>query len=78
MKLGCHIAAKPFQLGLLDIVRSVVHPNGDRCEQCCSYDWLRRQSDDLFFRLLEVADLKRIKILLRAMIDPLAIKAFAP
>lgn len=78
MKLGCHIAAKPFQPGLLDIVRSLVHPNGDRCEQCRSCDRLRRQSDDLFFRLLEVADLKRIKILLRAMVDPLAIKAFAP
>src|SRR4029077_14799857 len=32
--LDCRIMDRPFQLGLLQAVRSLVHPQGERCDAC--------------------------------------------
>jgi hypothetical protein len=75
-QLGCKISCRPYQPGLLEIARSIVHPVGKRCQSCESLDQARRNQSDLFTELLEVADQKRIPLLIKAMLDPLAIRAF--
>ncbi len=74
--LGCHIADRPFQTGLLRAVRSMLHPNGDRCDHCrsCGQSWPKTRN--LFLSLLDTADQKRLVLLLRALRDPMALQAF--
>ena len=76
-KLGCKIASGPYQSGLLESVWSIVHADGKRCQSCRDSDALRPQSDDLVFSLLQAADETRIKLLVKAVLDPLAWCAFA-
>jgi len=75
-KLGCKISGRPYQSGLLEIVRSIIHPDGKRCQRCKSLERTGRKQNDLFMELLEVADQKRIPLLIKAMLDPMAIRAF--
>jgi hydroxymethylpyrimidine pyrophosphatase-like HAD family hydrolase len=67
---GCQIARRPNQMGLLEIVRSLIHPRGVTCPKC----QLRAPSllgrDELFMQLLETADCHRGVSLFRAMLDP--------
>jgi hypothetical protein len=73
--LGCQIARRPFQAGLLSIVRELVHPGGGRCRRCkpCEHPWPR---GDLFLDLLATADGGRRALLLRALLDPQALQVF--
>jgi len=75
--LGCHIADRAYQPGLLRIVRSIVHPGGDRCDRCRSVDGWPPERGNLFWRLLEAADRSRPHLLLRAVLDPAALQAFS-
>jgi hydroxymethylpyrimidine pyrophosphatase-like HAD family hydrolase len=70
--LRCHIVDKGYQPGLLQIARSVLHPRGDRCQQC-EID-TNANENDLFFHLLQVADETRAKRLIRALLDPMAVE----
>jgi hydroxymethylpyrimidine pyrophosphatase-like HAD family hydrolase len=69
--LGCHIATQPYQPGLLEIARRIVHPEGGTCEQCRSVErnWAgktsRGKKKDLFASLLEVADDKSLLSVVR-------------
>jgi hypothetical protein len=78
-KLGCKISRRSYQPGLLEITRSILHPDGKRgkqCSRCQAIDGDGRKGADLFTELLEVADRKRIPLLIAAMLDPLAVRAF--
>ena len=74
--LGCQIARHSYQRGLLDSVRSMVHPDGGRCGRCrsCEQSWDRPQN--LFLKLLDASDQKQLNLLLRALLDPASVKAF--
>ena len=74
--LGCRIADRPFQRGLLRIVRSMIHPDGRRCERCRGCAGLRANPADLMVRLLKVADQRQGTRVFRALLDPMALKAF--
>jgi hypothetical protein len=74
--LGCRIADRSYQSGLLRIVRSIVHPEGGRCDRCQAADRAWPEDKDLFCGLLEAADRTRPHLLLRAMLDPMALQAF--
>jgi hypothetical protein len=75
--LGCRIADRSYQPGLLRIARSIVHPEGGRCDRCRAADPAWPADKDLFRGLLEAADRPRPHLLLRAMLDPMALQAFA-
>jgi len=75
--LGCRIADRSYQPGLLHIVRSIVHPEGGRCDRCQAAERAWPEDKDLFWGLLEAADRTRPQLLLRAMLDPMALQAFA-
>jgi hypoxanthine phosphoribosyltransferase len=76
-RLGCQIAARPYQTGLLSIVRLLIHPDRRRCPCCaCFKDWPAKGSN-LFLDLLEVADGSRPLQLLQALRDPISLQAFA-
>lgn len=64
---GCHIAPQSFQRGLLHVVRSLVHPQGRRCDRCDAAATLGRPGDDLFIDLLRAADEKPTRLLPRAL-----------
>ena len=76
--LGCRIVDRPFQVGLLRSVRSILHPNGGRCDRCRSAELLQAGGGGLlFWRLLEAADHGQVRSLLQATLDPMALRAFA-
>lgn len=75
-KLGCQIASRPYQPGLLEIAKRIVHPDGKHCERCAAGERSWRKSDNLFMKLLEVADRNRIVLLTQALLDPMMVKAF--
>jgi hypothetical protein len=68
--LGCRINGKPYQRGLLNIVRSLVHPQGGRCAECASSTRRILKDRDLLPGLLRAADASRPMALLRALMDP--------
>ena len=47
--LGCQIASHPYQRGLLEIVRKIVHPDGGHCERC-DHGGTAHRSDAVSFR----------------------------
>ena len=74
--LGCRIAGRPYQVGLLEIVRSLVHPEGGSCPRCRWPHPALSEADELFRRLLETADRAPMRLLLRSMLDPKAVRSF--
>jgi hydroxymethylpyrimidine pyrophosphatase-like HAD family hydrolase len=71
--LGCRIAKRSYQGGLLGAVREVVHPDGSRCERCRS---CRLQGEGVFWEVLKAADCTPVHSLLRALTDPTSLEAF--
>jgi hypothetical protein len=74
--LGCRIARRPCQRGLLEIVRSLVHPDGRRCSHCCPAKATGAGDGGLFLDLLQAADRGRTAALLRALFGLAAYRLF--
>ncbi|HLK48881.1 MAG TPA: HAD hydrolase family protein [Bryobacteraceae bacterium] len=74
--LGCRIARKPYQGGLLESVRTLVHPDGGTCDRCRIPQVTLAPADELLRRLLVAADRHPAGSLLRAVLDPQALRAF--
>jgi hydroxymethylpyrimidine pyrophosphatase-like HAD family hydrolase len=74
--LGCKIDRRPFQRGLLGIVRSLVHPGGGRCRRCSACAGALPRGQDLILDLLRDADQSRSAVLLRAFLDPKTYQVF--
>ncbi len=74
--LGCQITDRPYQAGLLRIVRSLIHPQGGRCEHCRSTQRPWPKGKDVFLDLLELADKRGRVMLLGALLDPMSLGAF--
>jgi hydroxymethylpyrimidine pyrophosphatase-like HAD family hydrolase len=72
---GAQIARAPAQRGLLEIVRSLVHPDGSSCQNCPSHELHYPPHDKWFLNLLEAADKRRSVLLLRALLEPGAFQA---
>jgi len=72
--LGCQIARQPYQRGLLDIARSLAHPDGRRCERCVEGATTSLRGGGLFPELLQAADQTRAASLMRALVDPAAFR----
>jgi hypothetical protein len=75
--LGCRIASAPYQPGLLEIVRRIVHSDGSKCERCLPPIPPTNPADEIFVRLLQTADRSPAASLLGALLDPAALRAFA-
>jgi haloacid dehalogenase-like hydrolase len=74
---GCQIAPNPYQQGLLDIVRKIIHPENGHCERCTlDKGTLLQDGDQLFLAAMRAADQRWTKNLLRAMFDPTAFRIF--
>ena len=74
--LGCQIARDPYQVGLLEIVRSLIHPDDGECELCPPRKLKCNPHDGLFLDLLEVADRSPLVLMLRALLHPKAFGVF--
>jgi len=74
--LGCQIVGAPYQRGLLEAARLLLHPARTRCPRCESARRARPGTGNLFRELLEVADHGRARLLLGALRDPMALTAF--
>lgn len=72
--LGCQIASKPYQCGLLSIVETLLHPDRERCDRCRDLSF--PDGTDVFWKLLQCADRSRQELLFHSIFDPMAIKAF--
>jgi hydroxymethylpyrimidine pyrophosphatase-like HAD family hydrolase len=72
--VGGQIARDPYQLGLLCIVRSLVHPEGDGCRLCPPNEIEHGAHDRFFLDLLEAADQKPLVSLFRALLHPTALR----
>jgi hydroxymethylpyrimidine pyrophosphatase-like HAD family hydrolase len=74
--LGCQIVRYPYQRGLLEIARSLVHPHGGSCERCAEGKALRPGRPTLFLELLQAADESQARNLFRGLFDPAVFKIF--
>jgi hydroxymethylpyrimidine pyrophosphatase-like HAD family hydrolase len=76
--LGCRIAQRPYQAGLLEIVRAIVHPDGATCERCVQAraGAAHEHADDLFLQALRAADRSWFVNLAAALFDRSALKIF--
>ena len=70
--LGCKIAPRSYQRGLLSAARSIVHSGGGACPRCAG----DRRPAGLWWELLEAADHHPLALLVRAIADPRALEAF--
>lgn len=75
-QLGCQIATRPYQSGLLEIVRSLVHPGRGTCRRCHQPSVAGNPPDELFRQLLRTADRAPVESLVRSLFDPRAVRAF--
>jgi hypothetical protein len=73
--LGCQIASYPYQQGLLEIVRNLVHVGDGRGERFVVDEMTFPQQDDLFTTALQAADRSWTVNLLKAMFHPAAFRA---
>jgi hydroxymethylpyrimidine pyrophosphatase-like HAD family hydrolase len=71
--LGCTIAPRSYQLGLLSAVDSIVH-GGGRCPECPGAP--RADEPELFAGLLRAADGSRLAAIVRALADPMSWRSF--
>ena len=74
--LGCRIAERSYQHGLLEIAYSLVHPDDRRCPQCRDVEDSWPRGKNLIIELLEVADRNRLALLLNALLDRMALQNF--
>lgn len=76
--LGCRVASKAYQPGLLEIVHRIVHGGKEAksCAACREATPALYSQKDLFSRLLVLADQSRLSLTLKAMLDPLAVLTF--
>lgn len=75
--LGCRIMDRPFQAGLLSAVRAILHPSGESCVKCTAANPSRLMDLGVFGSLLEAADQPRWRLMVKAMLDPMAVETFA-
>jgi hypoxanthine phosphoribosyltransferase len=74
--LGCRVASRGYQPGLLEIVRSIVHPDGGMCERCRAAVGLLESRSDGFVKYLKIADRSPRRLLLSALTDFKSLEAF--
>jgi len=74
--IGCHIEDKSFQNGLLNIVRHILHPDGDGCERCRSAEPPTSSTQNLVLRVLQHADEGQMKRFLRTICDSMVTSSF--
>jgi hydroxymethylpyrimidine pyrophosphatase-like HAD family hydrolase len=72
--LGCRIARHPYQRGLRDIARSVVHSDGRDCARCAESAVTWRHGQELFFEVLRAADRNPAANLPGVLSDPAALR----
>ena len=73
--MGCQIASQPYQLGLLNIAKSLVH-NDSNFEKHSSIHLDVNDRNGLFVELLRIADQPRSALLMRAFLSPAVFKLF--
>jgi hydroxymethylpyrimidine pyrophosphatase-like HAD family hydrolase len=74
---GCKISDRAYQAGLLQIVRTLIHPNGRRCQRCRGVQGSSQSERNFFLELLEMADRTGRGELLKALFDLKSLQAFA-
>lgn len=75
--LGCRIMDRPFQPGLLQAVRAILHPAGGTCAQCAAVDPSCVPDRTLFDELLAAADQPHWRLMIKALVDPMSLQTFA-
>lgn len=74
--LGCRIARRSWQPGLLEIARELAHPGARRCAQCRAVERAWPRNRGLLIRLLQRADTNHLLLLLHALLDPMSLRTF--
>ena len=74
--LGCRTVRYPYQRGLLEIVRKIIHSDKWHRAQYILGETPTRRDDDLFMAVLQAADQTWTTNLLRAMFNPAAFRIF--
>jgi hypothetical protein len=75
-RLGCYIATRSWQRGLLEIAQKITHPQGGSCSRCKKPAAATGPWNALFRKLLETSDRSSAKLMVNSMLDPLGIRAF--
>ena len=74
--MGCRVASGAYQAGLLEIARRIVHGDGSRCTTCRAVAGAIDAHEDRFLEYLKIADRSRLSLLVGALFDSKAVRAF--
>lgn len=74
--LGCRIAKDSYQPGLLEIARTMIHPDGSVCRLCRAVESSWRANNTLFVSLLKAADKKPLSLFIQNILNPSLWKVF--
>src|SRR5262249_18383554 len=76
--LGCRVARRPYQAGLLEMLRAIVHPDTATCGRCAQGRAAAAREDayDLFLEALRAADRSWSVNFAAALFDRSAFKIF--
>lgn len=74
--LGCHVVDQPYQAGFYQIVRDIIHSNGDTCVSCYEPQYDDNVQTNILLKLLAEADRSKPKRFLSAIVDRRSLKAF--
>ena len=72
--IGCKIANRSYQSGLLEIAHSIAHPDGQRCDHCIKSGKAAPGNGDPFLEVLQAADQSRLRNLAGAIFDPAVLR----
>jgi hypothetical protein len=74
--LGCRVASRRDQQGLLEIVRSIMKLDHENCERCREAEMFPHDTGDPFLSVLRAADRRWTANLARALLHRSAYKSF--
>jgi hypothetical protein len=74
--LGCRVARRPYQAGLLEIARMIAHSAGGGCRHCTEAATVFASGNEMLAGLLRAADRTWLSNLLRILARPALLTAF--
>ncbi len=75
--IGCKVVSGSYENGLLQIVRQILHPDGEQCAKCNLDVAAHGEWDQFILNLLAVSDQSWPKLLVRTMMRPEIFNSFA-
>lgn len=76
IQIGCHVVSKPFQLGLLEIVRHIIHTDGGKGSLDEKLSFKQKEHNKILFDIISDVEKSKPRRLLDAIFNKYLFRAF--